>query len=139
MDLAMLQKQNAAIKSDLAELNAMVEKYFSVFESNPTLSDPSQAGAVAKSHVELMQCVKKMKSTVYGPVNNVLAHFEEVCLSIISIRLKRHCIDDCIGSLRIQDVLERCWKLVFLKPFRWMGRAFPQRNWPRKLTSRSNC
>ncbi|PQE19000.1 O-methyltransferase protein [Rutstroemia sp. NJR-2017a WRK4] len=81
MDPAMLQKQNAAIKSDLAELNAMVEKYFSVFESNPQLSDPSQAGAVAKSHVELMHSVKKMKSTVYGPVNNVLAHFEEFTYS----------------------------------------------------------
>lgn len=84
----MLQKQNAAIKSDLAELNAMVENYFSVFESNPILSDPSQAGAVAKSHVELMRCVKKMKSTVYGPVNNVLAHFEDVGFFIFSIGLE---------------------------------------------------
>ncbi|KAM3068498.1 hypothetical protein ACMFMG_009637 [Clarireedia jacksonii] len=81
MDRSMLQKQNAAIKSDLAELSSMVENYLSVFESNPELSNPSQAGAVAKSHVELMRCVNKMKSTVYGPVNNVMAHFEEFSYS----------------------------------------------------------
>ncbi|KAI9642505.1 hypothetical protein NHQ30_009310 [Ciborinia camelliae] len=81
MDPEMIKKQNASIKSTLAELTSTVEKYFSICEENATLEGLSQAGAVAKAHLELMNVAKKMKSDVYGPMNNITAHFEEYTYS----------------------------------------------------------
>lgn len=74
----MIAQQNVAIKATLQKLTAAVEAYSAICEKNTTLAGLSQAGEVAQSHVKLMNSMKEMKTAVYGPMNMVTAHFEEV-------------------------------------------------------------
>ncbi|TGO45565.1 hypothetical protein BCON_0382g00070 [Botryotinia convoluta] len=77
MDLEMTKKQNDAIRASLAELTLTVEKHISACEENAVHSSTFNAATVTKTHVELMNAARKMKSDVYGPVNNIASHYEE--------------------------------------------------------------
>lgn len=74
----MTKKQNDAIRASLAELTSKVEKHLSAREENALNSSAFTAATMSKTHVELMSAARKMKSDVYGPVNNVASHYEEV-------------------------------------------------------------
>ncbi|TGO17686.1 hypothetical protein BTUL_0015g00210 [Botrytis tulipae] len=78
MDLEMTKKQNDAIRASLAELTFTVEKHISACEENAVHSSTFNAATVTKTHVELMNAARKMKSDVYGPVNNIASHYEEL-------------------------------------------------------------
>ncbi|KAK6604195.1 O-methyltransferase [Botrytis cinerea] len=77
MDLEMTKRQNEAIRASLAELTSTVEKHLSACEENALNGSASTAASMSKTHVELMSAARKMKSDVYGPVNNVASHYEE--------------------------------------------------------------
>ncbi|KAG4033051.1 hypothetical protein MFRU_005g00690 [Monilinia fructicola] len=81
MNAELIKKQTSSIRSTLEEFTSIFEKYASVCEENLVIETPSQAGAVAKIHVELMTAVKKLNSDVYGPVNNIMAQFEQIIYS----------------------------------------------------------
>ncbi|KAK6603359.1 o-methyltransferase [Botrytis cinerea] len=78
MDLEMTKRQNEAIRASLAELTSTVEKHLSACEENALNGSASTAASMSKTHVELMSAARKMKSDVYGPVNNVASHYEEL-------------------------------------------------------------
>jgi len=78
----MIRQQNAAVKATLQELTAAAEEFSSVCEQNAELAGVSEAGKVAQSHLKLMNSMQKMRAAVYGPMNMVTAHFEEVSTKI---------------------------------------------------------
>lgn len=78
MDLETTKKQNDAIRASLAELTLTVEAHISACEENAVHSSTFNAATVTKTHVDLMNAARKMKSDVYGPVNNIASHYEEV-------------------------------------------------------------
>lgn len=73
---AMVAQQNIAIKENLRELTAAVDAYSTACEKNATAGKSD--GELEQSHVKLMTSVKQMRSAIYGPMNMVTSHFEEV-------------------------------------------------------------
>lgn len=74
----MVVQQHTAIKASLQELNAAVDLYSGTFEKMATSDDPAVMGELSSHQVKMTESVNKMKSSVYGPLNMVTAHFEEV-------------------------------------------------------------
>lgn len=74
----MMRDQHATIKLNLARLTAAVDSYSTIFEQNEFSEDLSAVGEISQSHVEMVESVKQMQSAVYGPLNMIMLHFEEV-------------------------------------------------------------
>lgn len=108
MNAELIKKQTSSIRSTLEEFTSIFEKYASVCEENLVIETPSQAGAVAKIHVELMTAVKKLNSDVYGPVNNIMAQFEQVstAFSILSKAFVLMRLNEIIYSGCLRVLLE---------------------------------
>lgn len=82
MDRAQITKQHDAIKSNLRTLTDAVEAYSTAFEKNITSDDLEAVGQISQCQVTLMEQVKQMQSAIYGPLNMVMLHYEEVRLNL---------------------------------------------------------
>lgn len=78
MDKEQITKQHDAIKSNLRALNNAVETYSATFETNISSDDLEAVGQISQCQVALMETVKQMQSAIYGPLNMVMLHYEEV-------------------------------------------------------------
>ena len=78
MDKEQIIKQHDAIKSHLRALNNAVEAYSSTFEKNISSEDLEAVGQISQCQVAMMETVKQMQSAIYGPLNMVMLHYEEV-------------------------------------------------------------
>lgn len=74
----MMREQHIAIKKNLQELTATVEAYSDTFELNASSDDLSAMGQISQRHVKMIESVKQMQSAIYGPLNMIMLHFEEV-------------------------------------------------------------
>lgn len=72
-------QHNAYIAEVLKEVTAASAAFARLSTQNVGLTTPAEVGAVNKSHVELMASVNRLKRAAYGPVNSLIANFEEVC------------------------------------------------------------
>jgi hypothetical protein len=77
----MMQDQHLTIKANLAELTEVVNTYSTTFENNESNVDIAAVAKLSECHVKMLESVKQMQSAVYGPLNMIMLHFEEVCLS----------------------------------------------------------
>jgi hypothetical protein len=75
---AMMAQQHAAIKSSLQVLTAAVDAYSDTYEKITGTDGATAMGDLSLHHVKMTESVKQMQSAVYGPVNMVTLHFEEV-------------------------------------------------------------
>lgn len=75
--------QHNAIKSNLRTLTDAVEAYSSTFEKNILSDDLEAVGQISQRQVEMVENVKQMQSTIYGPLNMVMLHYEEVRPTIL--------------------------------------------------------
>lgn len=74
----MKEDQLVAIKANFEEFTAAVNEYSAIFEQNASLDDLSAVGEISQYHVKMLQSVKQMQSAVYGPLNMIMLHYEEV-------------------------------------------------------------
>lgn len=70
--------QHDAIKSNLRALTDAVEAYSSTFQKNALSDDLEAVGQISQCQVVMMENVKQMQSAIYGPLNMVMLHYEEV-------------------------------------------------------------
>ena len=78
MDRKQMIAQHKAIKSELQTLNDAVEAYSSTFEKNFLSDDLEAVGQISQCQVAMADSVKQMQSAIYGPLNMVMLHYEEV-------------------------------------------------------------
>lgn len=74
----MLATQHAEIKASLAELNTVVNTYSATFDKMTPSDDPAIMAQLSMQQVKMTETVNQMQSAVYGPVNMMNKHFEEV-------------------------------------------------------------
>ena len=74
----MMRDQHDAIKETLTALEDAVHSYSATFEKSASSEDLSAVSQISQAHVEMVKRVKQMQSAVYGPLNMVMLHFEEV-------------------------------------------------------------
>jgi len=79
---SMMAQQHFAIKASLKNLTAAVDAYSVVYEKSETSADPSIMGDLSLLHVKMIETVKQMQSAVYGPLNMMTLHFEEVSIGL---------------------------------------------------------
>lgn len=70
--------QHDAIKSNLQALIDTVQAYSSIMERNTSSDDLETVGQISQCQVVMMENVKQMQSVIYGPLNMVMLHYEEV-------------------------------------------------------------
>lgn len=74
----MMEEQHIAIKANLEHFTAIANEYSAVFERNASSDDLSAVGEISQCHVRLLESVKQLQSAVYGPLNMIMLHYEEV-------------------------------------------------------------
>lgn len=67
-----------AIKSNLRVLTDAVDTYSATFEKNIVSDDLEAVGQISECQVAMVESVKQMQSAIYGPLNMVMLHYEEV-------------------------------------------------------------
>jgi len=77
MDKAEDNAQHKAIKTQLQNVTAAVNRYLVAFEENSLSKDLALVGRLSQSHVSMIENVKQLQSAIYGPLNMVLLHYEE--------------------------------------------------------------
>lgn len=80
MDSCQLLAQRQAIESQLQSLTDVVNSYFETFDRYHPSTDLKAVGHLSKSQVMMVEGVKQMQSAIYGPLNMVMLHYEEVTL-----------------------------------------------------------
>lgn len=75
--------QHNAIKSSLRALTDAVETYSSTFKKNILSDDLEAVGQISQCQVVMVENVKQMQSAIYGPLNMVMLHYEEVWSAIL--------------------------------------------------------
>lgn len=83
MDREQMIAQHNAIKSNLQALTDAVEAYSSTFEKNILSDDLEAVGQISQCQVAMVENVKQMQSAIYGPLNMVMLHYEEVWPAIL--------------------------------------------------------
>ena len=78
MDREQMIAQHKAIKSNLQALTDAVAAYSTTFEKNILSDDLDAVGQISQCQVEMVENVKQMQSAIYGPLNMVMLHYEEV-------------------------------------------------------------
>jgi hypothetical protein len=78
MDREQIIAQHDAIKSTLRAFTEAVEAYSSTVEKNILSDDLEAVGQISQCQVVMMENVKQMQSAIYGPLNMVMLHYEEV-------------------------------------------------------------
>lgn len=79
MDRKQIIAQHDAIKANLQTLTESVQAYSATFEKNISSDDLDAVGQISQCQVTMMENVKQMQSVIYGPLNMVMLHYEEVC------------------------------------------------------------
>jgi hypothetical protein len=83
-----ITQQHVAIKSSLKELTALVDVYSETYDKSVALDDAAAMGALSLHQVKMTESVKQMQSVIYGPINMMTLHFEEVRIKpLIMVRL----------------------------------------------------
>lgn len=80
MDNTQKTAQYNAIKSQIQILNNAVNTYLATFEENSSSEDLVAVGKISQCQVIMIETVKQMQSAIYGPLNMVMLHYEEVRL-----------------------------------------------------------
>ncbi|KAF7926645.1 uncharacterized protein EAE97_010154 [Botrytis byssoidea] len=80
MDLEITKQQNDAIRASIAEPTLTVEKHISACEENAVHNSTFNAATVTKTHVELMNAARKMKSDVYDQTDSIQQFIHSGCL-----------------------------------------------------------
>jgi hypothetical protein len=80
MDKEQMIAHHNAIKAQLKTLTKAVNAYSTTFEKNYLSDDLTAIGEISQCHVTMTESVKQMQSAIYGPLNMVMLHYEEVRL-----------------------------------------------------------
>src|SRR5690554_106727 len=80
MDREQRIAQHNAIKAQLQTLTDAVNAYSATFEKNSSSDDLEAIGQISQCQVTMTESVKQMQSAIYGPLNMVMLHYEEVRL-----------------------------------------------------------
>jgi hypothetical protein len=133
MDREQRIAQHDAIKTQLKTLTDAVNAYSATFEKNSSSDDLAAIGEISQCQVTMTESVKQMQSAIYGPLNMVMLHYEEVSLYIPTTKQWREpdLILDGESSVSVQARLEHCWRWVFLIFCPLMAVKCPRRNWLR--------
>jgi hypothetical protein len=75
--------QHNAIKCNLRSLTDAVAAYSSTFEKSILSDDLEAVGQISQCQVVMVENVKQMQSAIYGPLNMVMLHYEEVGPTIL--------------------------------------------------------
>lgn len=78
MNREQITAQHEAIKANLQALTDTVNSYSSTFEKNIASDDLEAVGQISQCQVAMMEQVKQIQSVIYGPLNMVMLHYEEV-------------------------------------------------------------
>lgn len=78
MDREQRIAQHDAIKTQLQTLTNAVNAYSTTFEKNSSSDDLAAIGKISECQVTMAESVKQMQSAIYGPLNMVMLHYEEV-------------------------------------------------------------
>ena len=78
MNQAEKRAQAIAIRENLQKTSAAVEEYLTIFDQNKTSTDLGSAGQISDCHAVMIENVKQLQSAIYGPLNMVMLHYEEV-------------------------------------------------------------
>lgn len=78
MDAEQLKAQSVAIKNQLQNVTRAVEEYLQTFEACPSEADLGSMGRLSQCQVDMVDNVKQLQSAIYGPLNMVMLHYEEV-------------------------------------------------------------
>ena len=68
----------AALKHSLSEVTAAIDRYAEIAAQNVGNKDSAAAGEVLESHRAMFLKTGKLLTTVRGPVDTVIANFENV-------------------------------------------------------------
>jgi hypothetical protein len=137
MDREQRITQHNAIKAQLKTLTDAVNAYSATFEKNSSSDDLAAIGEISQCQVTMTESVKQMQSAIYGPLNMVMLHYEEVSLYLPATKQwrDRDLIFDGESSVSVQAQLGHSWRWVFLIPCPLMAVKCPRRNWLGFLTS----
>ena len=86
MDREQRIAQHDAIKTQLQTLTDAVNAYSTTFEKNSSSEDLAAIGQISECQVTMAESVKQMQSAIYGPLNMVMLHYEEVSLCLPAAR-----------------------------------------------------
>lgn len=78
MDKEQRIAQHNAIKAQLQSLTEAVDAYSGTFEKNISSDDLEAIGQISQCQVAMVERVKQMQSAIYGPLNMIMLHYEEV-------------------------------------------------------------
>lgn len=77
-------QQNAAMKSQLAHVSALVEDYTQISTENAGKSvSIEENGKQSAAHTAVVQETYKLLHAIKGPVDSVYSHFENVSLPFV--------------------------------------------------------
>lgn len=85
--------QRDAIKSSLQTLIDAAQAYSSALERSTSSDDLETVGQISQCQVAMMENVKQMQSVIYGPLNMVMLHYEEVQPPFSLTCCKKHAVE----------------------------------------------
>ena len=70
--------QAKAIQTHLQRTTDAINEYLATLQNDTSSTDLASAGRLSSCQVSMTENVKQLQSAIYGPLNMVMLHYEEV-------------------------------------------------------------